>query len=174
MKNISYVIGNELQECKGCKLKGVFSYNLNGGSFQTCPCCGKNDFLNDTIKYKKNPTKYGFIFEDYDDYHDEYDNDKYQNDIRIKYRYCNFCKILFDSGCIHYIAKGSDDVTNGHFIKKWKNKITGIVYQGMPQFDNEDDWLINANNVQVLQMYCPHNSNKCKIINKKIDDDCKL
>ena len=48
---------NELQECNRCKLKGFFCYTPFGADFETCPCCGKNDFLN-MIFYLRYSYKY--------------------------------------------------------------------------------------------------------------------
>ena len=55
MKNKMCV--NELQECNRCKLKGFFCYTPFGADFETCPCCGKNDFLN-MIFYLRYSYKY--------------------------------------------------------------------------------------------------------------------
>jgi hypothetical protein len=56
----------------------------------------------------------------------------------------------------------TSNVYNGHFIQKWKdNTNTNDIHEGMPQFDNVDDWFNNVNNVNVLQMYCPHKNAKC-------------
>ena len=109
------------------------------------------DFLNNSVNYKICPEKYDFLFED-----------EFDNDMRNAYRYCNDCNIIFELGCMHNIGGCTDNVYNCHFIKKWKNKVTNIEYEGMPMFDDEDDWFNNVNNVEVLQMYCPHNNNKCK------------
>jgi hypothetical protein len=82
--------------------------------------------------------------------------------MRRIYNYCDKCNILFELGCTHCVVGCTSDVYNGHFIKQWTDKTTDIVYDGMPQFDNVDDWFDNANNVEVLEMFCPHNNNKCK------------
>lgn len=45
----------------------------------------------------------------------------------------------------------------------------------MPKFDNDDDWFANVNNVEVLQMFCPHQGAKCSSgYGYKITYDCKL
>ena len=44
----------------------------------------------------------------------------------------------------------------------------------MVQFENTDDWFNNANNVEVLQLYCPHNKNICKKNYHKLSDECKI
>ena len=160
MKNITCV--KSLQNCYSCKLKGFFCLTPNGADFETCPCCGHNDFLNTCVNYKKQPTKYDFLFED-----------EFENDMRNKYKYCDFCKIIFELGCYHYIGGCTDNIYNCHFIKKWKDQDKDIIYEGMPQFDDSEDWFNNVNNIEVLQMYCPHNNHKC---NKgyPISSDCRL
>lgn len=161
MKNVLCV--DKIYYCCYCKLNGFFSYTPSGADFETCPCCGKNDFLNESVNYKKKPTKYDFLFED-----------EFENDMRYALGYCNFCKIIFKLGCIHNNGGCTDNVYNCHFIKKWKHKVTNIEYDGMPKFDDNDDWFNNVNNVEVLQMYCPHNNNKCKTSCYKVDDMCDL
>ena len=148
MKNVLNV--DEVYNCQHCKLNGFFCYTPLGADFETCPCCGKYDFLNNCVNYNNSPTKYDFLFED-----------EFENDMRYVYKYCNQCNIIFKLGCVHYIGGCTDNVYNCHFIKKWKNKVTNIEYEGMPKFTDEDDWFNNVNNVEVLEMYCPHNNNKC-------------
>ena len=166
MKNTCYV--NNLFKCWFCQQKGFFCYTPEGGDFETCPCCGRNDFLNTSVnykenpKYKENPTKYDFLFED-----------EFQDDMRLIYKYCDFCKIIFKLGCIHYNGGCTSNVFNCHFIKKWKHKDTNIEYEGMPLFDDDEDWFNNVNNVEILEMYCPHNNNKCKKGHKN-EGECRL
>ncbi len=145
VKNTCYV--NSTHKCNYCNLKGFFCSTPNGADFETCPCCGAYDFLNDCV----NSTKYDFLFED-----------EFENDMRNQYRYCKFCKIIFRLGCDHYNGGCTDNVYNAHFVKKWKHKVTGIEYEGMPLFDDENDWFNEVNNIKILKMYCPHNNNKCK------------
>ena len=66
----------------------------------------------------------------------------------------------------------STDIVN--FVKKWKDKNTNIEYEGMPQFDDNDDWFNNVNNIEVLQMCCPHNGNKCKKSGYPISENCDI
>jgi len=160
MKNILSV--NSVYQCIYCNLNGFFCYTPDGADFETCPCCGKDDFLN-TITYKDYPTKYDFLFET-----------EFEDDMRNKYRYCDSCHIIFQLGCMHYNGGCTSNVFNCHFIKKWKHKVNNIEYKGMPIFDNEDDWFNNVNNVEVLQMYCPHNKNKCKNSYHNNEDKCEL
>ena len=79
MKNVTCI--NNLQSCNSCKLKGFFCYTPDGADFETCPGCGRDDFLNSSVNYKKIPTKYDFLFED-----------EFDDDMRNEYRYCEFCK----------------------------------------------------------------------------------
>lgn len=143
MKNVLCV--DKVYNCNYCELNGFFCYTPFGGDYETCPCCGKFDFLNST-----NSTKYDFLFED-----------DFENDIRYIYKYCDYCNIIFQLGCVHYNGGCTDDVYNCHFIKKWKHKVSNIEYKGMPKFDDKDDWFNNVNDIEVLEMYCPHNNNQC-------------
>lgn len=158
MKNISCV--KELSSCEACKLKGFFCYTPHEGDFKTCPCCGKYDFLNN---YAYNNTAYNVNLRGTSTQYDFLHEDEFENDMRYAYNYsyCNNCNIIFQVGCIHRHVEYDDNIYNCHFIKKWKHKVTNIEYEGMSMFDDEDDWFNNANNVEVLQMYCPHNNNKC-------------
>jgi len=144
MKNNTNV--KQVQKCYHCGLEGFFCYTPNGANYETCPCCGEYDLLSNN----KEPDKYDFLFED-----------EFDNDMRRLYYYCKCCKIIFELGCKHCIVGCTDDTYNCHFIKKWKDKLTNIEYQGMPIFDDEDDWFNNVNNVEVLEMCCPHNGYKC-------------
>jgi hypothetical protein len=147
MKNIKYV--NETQNCYSCKLKGFFCYTPSGGDFNTCPCCGNFDFIS-ICDNSKTITEYDFLYED-----------EYENDMRNIYKYCEKCKIIFELGCEHYRGGCTDNTYNCHFIEIWKDITTNVEYQGMPQFENVNDWFCNVNNVEVLKMYCPHKGNKC-------------
>ena len=71
---------------------------------------------------------------------------------------------------MHCVVGCTDNVYNCHFIKKWKDKITNVEYYGMSCFDDENDWFDNVNNVDVLEMYCPHNGYTCNMSN----ETCKL
>jgi hypothetical protein len=151
MKNTLCV--DKVHFCYHCKFNGFFVSTPQDGDFTRCPCCAKHDFLSDTLNYTNSPTEYDFLFED-----------EFENDIRIAFNYCNDCNIIFQLGCVHYKGpKGEcgSNIFNCHFIKKWKHKVTNIEYEGMPKFDDKDDWFNNATNVEVLEMYCPHNNNKC-------------
>jgi len=159
MRNTSCV--NELYKCSFCNLKGFFCYTPDGADFNTCPCCGTRDFLNWQTylsRLKNDETKYYSLSCSGDD-----------DDMRLEFNYCNKCKILFKVGCMHYVGGCTDNIFNCHFIKKWKHKKTDIVHNGMPLFDDEDDWFNNANDVIVLQMYCPHKSSLCSSQFNNID-----
>lgn len=158
MKNIVCV--NKLQECIKCKLRGFFCYTPEGGVHHTCPCCGTYDFMSYGINDEK---------------HSKYDRSIEDNaDMRNSYYYCNLCKIIFDRGCEHAREGCTDGVYNCHFIERWKDKTTGIEYDGMPQFDDTDDWYNNVNNIEVLQMHCAHNGALCEKTLYKIDGACEL
>ena len=155
MKNISNVM--QLQQCSACKLKGFFCYTPCGADYITCPCCGEYDYLNVT-----GDEKYDFLTAWSDEIDDmSCDTEGYFEDMRYKYRYCSSCKIMFETGCTHNRGGCTSDIYNAHFIKKWKNKLTNIEYDGMPQFEDTDDWFANAVNVEVIENYCPHRTARC-------------
>ena len=161
MKNTLCV--GKVYYCYNCKIKGFFCYTPNGADFETCPSCGKYDYLNSSVNDVTTPTKYDFLSED-----------EYANDMRNLYSYCEHCKIIFKLGCMHYNGGCTDNTYNCHFIKRWKDKINNIEYEGMPMFDDNEDWFNNVNNVEILQMYCPHHNDKCKKNKSKINGECNL
>lgn len=148
MKNGTNV--SKTYKCYDCNMRGFFGYSPQGADYYTCPCCGGYDFLREQWNKSKEPTKYDFLMED-----------EYDNDMRILYLYCSKCKIIFEHGCTHAINGCTDDVFNRHFIKKWRDKTTNIEYDGMPIFEDQNDWFDNVTNVVVLEMYCPHKGNRC-------------
>lgn len=159
MKNIRIV--NQMQECDGCGLEGFFCYTPNGADYFTCPCCGESDFIGtEEEENSVNTCKIERKFNDNDD-------------MRFKYSYCNHCGIIFSLGCTHSDRGCTDNIFNCHFIAKWKNKITNVEYDGMPKFDDDIDWYDNVNNVEILQMHCPHDGKICKKTKYPISN-CKL
>lgn len=153
-----------LSQCVYCNLKGFFCYIGNNYTTQ-CPSCKSHDYVhsieNENTLYLR-----------------EIENDSSKKttkdtDMRVKYSYCKSCKIMFDIGCIHYkhvktpTIDTNYNVYNGHFIKKWIDKVTNEPYEGMPLFEDEQDWFENANNVEVIEMYCPHKGSLCGGKNNK-------
>jgi hypothetical protein len=98
------------------------------------------------------------------------------NDNRLDYDYCARCRIIYEVGCMHNYVGCSDNLYNAHFIKRRKDKTTNIEYHGMPQFEDTNDWFNNATNVDILEMFCPHQNNKCINTGHEMDsdDDCEL
>ncbi len=162
MKNITNV--NELQKCYYCGLRGFFCGTPFGADYESCPCCGNNDFLNTAwTLYDKNKEQYK-KYEKYEclfDFYDKCDEKELYNEMRLRFRYCNKCNIIFILGCMHNHRGCTDDIFNAHFIQKWKDKSTNIIYEGMPHFTDENDWFDNVNNVEVIKMYCPHKKTRC-------------
>jgi len=154
MKNITNV--KEISFCDYCDLKGFFCRTPCGADFTTCPCCGGDDYVNNL-----SDSDYDAIYEN-------------ENDMRIEYKYCNKCKIIFELGCTHAAIGCTDNVYNAHFIKKWKDKITNIEYEGMPEFDDENDWFNNVNNIQVLQIHCPHIGAHCSKTRHPVTEYCNI
>jgi hypothetical protein len=138
MKNIVEILPKT--KCESCNSIGAFCYTPCGADWITCPICdGRNDLVDDTQ------------FPLY------YDSDnKYLNN-----SYCSNCKIMFDVGCTHAVNGCTDDCYNGHLIKKWKNIKENIIYDGMPQFDSDEEWYNNAFNIEIISWYCVNNSEHC-------------
>jgi hypothetical protein len=142
MRNITNVKG--LQECEDCNLRGFFCY-IDGADYITCPCCGNDDYMTSL-----------------DRDHPNYICD--HNNMRTTYQYCEACRIIFvGAGCIHAGHEWRSYIYNAHFIKKWRDKITCVEYCGMPEFNDLDDWVNNCNNIEVLELHCPHDGNRCLI-----------
>jgi hypothetical protein len=51
MKNLTELKNNV--KCNRCLTNGFFSYTPGGADFDTCPCCGKDDFVNYSYSYHK-------------------------------------------------------------------------------------------------------------------------
>ena len=148
MKNTQEL--NKISSCYECKLKGFFCKINEQYDILRCPCCDSSDFLN---------YYYCFDMEYNDKYKFLFDED-YEDDMRVKYYYCNYCNIIYKQGCLHK-EEYLDHILNCHFIKRWRNKSNNIEYFGMPQFENIDDWFNNVNDVEVLELYCPHKGAIC-------------
>lgn len=163
MKNITDLKTNET--CLLCSCAGFFCESSMGRCGTSCPCCGQRHFLDwgaskeYFIRMKMNMKM----------------NNVDKKDMRLQYLYCEACGIIFELGCIHWTTCnfGTDeDVNNAHLIKKWKDLETSIEYEGMPYFCNKEDWFFNANNVEVLEKFCPNNNAQCK--RTRIIQYCKL
>lgn len=141
-----------------CNCSGFFTTTPDGGDYTECPCCGESEYLMDILndKYITNTPLYNKL----NDMYDQIEN--HDTDMRTKYKYCDHCGILFISGCYHYVGGCTSNIYCAHFIKQWRDKLTGTVYTtGMPQFDNADDWFEHANDVEVIDMVCPHRGAIC-------------
>lgn len=165
MKNI--VALHNLQYCFSCKVKGFFGFTPDGADYHTCPSCGACDFIRWQVCQTKDDNKYARLYSDAND--SDFDNDN-----RLNMDYCEKCKIMFDLGCTHHNGGCTDNTFNAHFIKHWRDKTTNEEHEGMPQFDDVDDWFNNANNIEVLEMFCPHKGNKCKKTYHEIKSTCQL
>lgn len=156
--------------CYKCNCRGFFVTTPHGGDYTDCPCCGEYDFLMDTLNHEWNKGR--AIYDKLNDLFDQ--TDDHDNDMRLKYKYCVHCGILFDSGCYHYVGGCTDNIYCAHFIKQWRDKSTGAVYTtGMPQFDNAEDWFEHANDVEVIDMVCPHKGTICSRASENEDHTTK-
>lgn len=159
MKNVQYLPMSS-EKCWTCKSKGYFSITPEGGDYITCPCCGSRDFKNDDI-HGENKYNWNIIGNE---------------DNRIKFNYCNYCKIVFMRGCTH-ASNGctvNDQVVNGHFVKRWKDIRTGDEFTGMPHFDNDDEWYRTIQYVDVMEWFCPDSGKQCPKSYHQIDSVCSL
>lgn len=117
----------------------LFCETPHGASYYTCPFC------------------YGYNFEDYDDdlIKEEFEIEKKEENRLFLYPFCDKCKIVYDVGCYYTVLGCTDSVYNAHLVKKWKYK--DIIYDGMPLFDDADEWIKNLLNIEILELYCPNN-----------------
>jgi hypothetical protein len=166
MKNISPTQIVSKSYCYDCKIKGFFCYTPQGADYYTCPYCGDYDEVN---FYDVN-NKYNFL----------YINDYSYGDMRLEYYYCNKCRIMFDIGCTHAENGCTSNTYNGHVISVWKDKTTGIIYNGSVQFDSTEEWFEKANDIVVLEERCLNNGSHCvkgsypKLLYPKYYSQCKL
>lgn len=146
MRNIKHL--TKIEYCILCGLKGFFGESSMGRCGESCPCCNRRHFFdwNESDYYK-----YQMDIED-------------ECDMRNKYLYCSPCGIIFQLGCLHFSNSPyhrEDEVKNAHFIKKWRYAGKDKVYNGMPQFNNPEDWFNNVTQVEVLEMDCPNQNAQC-------------
>lgn len=140
--------------CITCNLQGFFCYKPTEDHC-TCPSCGKYDHLSINSELDK----YQFLYEDI-------------NDIRRKFQYCDNCQIIYQVGCMHSCLGYTDNVYNAHVIKRWK--FNNVEYEGMPKFDDVNDWFNNSNNIEILEMYCVHKNDKCVNTRYDFTDKCNV
>lgn len=112
-------------KCYKCKQQGFF---CSIEDFTSCPRCGEHEIWNDI----------------YDTFKDD--------DIRVEYTFCNKCGIMYELGCMHGENGCTSGIYNGHLIKKYEYE--GDVYEGMPHFENEEEWFREAPKIKVLEQIC--------------------
>lgn len=101
-----------------------------GGDYTTCCFCG------------------GYYF-DYFYHTGKHDLDQLSDSDMRSVMYCNKCRVLYEAGCEY-----TESIYNGHVVGKWRNKITGEVFDGMPQFDDTDDWWNHVNDIEIIKWQC--------------------
>lgn len=149
--------------CDSCKKPGFFTYTPFGADCTTCPICTKFEFSYMTQYLTlKNGEKI--------DLH-ELDNN---SNLPRSEDYCANCRIIFFTGCTHAVNGCTDNCYNGHIIGKWKDKTTGQIYIGCPQFDDNDDWYHNANNIEIIDEVCPNGGWHCSNGSYKNTSSCYL
>ena len=136
MKNFTTVIVKK-RGCYKCTMPLICS-TPNGGDHNTCPLCGGDEFKYD-LNYSKLCDEDDTIFENY----------------------CNACHIIFRVGCMHQEHGCTDSTYNGHLICEWTNTKTNEFFEGMPYFEDADDWLENVNYVKINRWCCPNKNNIC-------------
>lgn len=132
MKNVNNI--QTIVKCDKCNQGGFFIHNRSScfGDYYSCPLCNSNTY---------NP---------------DYDYNKLNE---IDFEFCSTCNIMFEYGCTH-ANEGCDwNITNAHFICKYEYK--NNIYNGMPQFDNFEDWIRNVDDVKILEMVCLNNGYHC-------------
>ncbi len=141
MKNANHI--ETIVKCYRCELGGFFCETPAGGDYTTCPLCSYGDYTHIDQKC-------------YD-----YVNSLDDNDIHAQYEFCPTCLIMYDIGCTHAENGCTDCIYNGHVIARWRDKTSGHVYDGMPQFDTVEEWVADANKVEILKMVCLNNGHHC-------------
>ncbi len=137
---------SELSKCFECNGYGLFCETPQGADWSTCPMCHSADYINKMyIENDKIDSKY----------------DKFINDNNFTC-FCEYCLTVFDTGCIHIFHGCTDSIYNGHLVSKWKNKVTGEIFEGMPVFDSIDEWADKYyDSVEILEWCCPGNGIAC-------------
>jgi hypothetical protein len=151
MKNANYI--ETIVKCYKCNQGGFFCTTPLGGDYQTCPLCGEmncNDIL--TTVEEENALEAKLK---------ELGYNQSIVDFYLGYEFCNQCKIIFEIGCTHAVQGCTDDVRNGHLIKRWKYLPTGFIYDGMPQFENLDECKTNLDQIEILELICLNNNIRC-------------
>lgn len=143
MKNIT-TITKPTQKCTSCKQIGYYCLTPMGADYETCPLCG--NCLLDEYDYGDDITN------------EEYDKIKKLNlrkhDNGFDLNYCTDCHVMIEVGCMHAAGGCTDNDYNGHVVCKWRDKTNDIIYNGMPHFESEQEWLDKVDDVQVLNMVC--------------------
>ncbi len=160
MKNI-HVMSLKQDACILCGVAGYFCESSMGRCGPGCPCCGQRHFFDwgGSATYRRRV--------DRDDC----------SDLRNQYLYCKDCGIVFALGCVHYASEfvhSEDHILNAHFIQKWKHRETQQVFDGMPIFENPEDWFENVNQVEVLEMTCPQRNLICRKNRCMFEGGCSL
>jgi hypothetical protein len=145
MKNGSYVPSKS--SCYKCNVEGYYCTTPEGGEYNTCPLCNNYDYMSSELNKPNNERIYDFDV--------DVDDMRHNNE----YPYCNNCNIIYRLGCIHSNHGCTDSIFNCHMIKKWKLIYSDQIFEGMPIFDDSNDWYNNANNIIVLELWCT--GNKC-------------
>lgn len=139
MKNIEKVDSN-------C---GFLCKTPNGADTVTCPVCGQTEFFfhYGSEEYDKCFEKYNYIYE----------NEKIMGHPDLEY--CVHCNIMYSIGHLHVLVGCTDDIYVGHLVSKWSYQ--DMVHNGMPLFDNVEEYLDKVQDIKILEMSCPHG--KCKV-----------
>jgi hypothetical protein len=147
MKNVNKIEYN--RGCYSCGKKGFFGETPNGADYETCCLC--DGYTNNMELLEK---KFNLTEDDIDKITDDNKN-------MMNWNYCDKCHVLSELGCMHSMGGCTDNTYNGHFIAIWKDKKTNEIYEGMPQFDNVEEWFNRVNDIEVIKIVCPNNGIDC-------------
>ena len=148
MKNLVQLSFTNNKKSILCNCNGLFTHiSMWNEDYICCPFCDKR-FSKYCNKYSKE------CHTNYDDY--------------ISFYSCIKCNILFTNGCYHIDSDGGTGIFNVHLINKYKYK--NDIYEGMPFFENNDEFNLVKHDIEILQLICPNNGDYCK--EKKYKGHC--
>lgn len=131
------------QMCFGCKKDGYFVSFAMGGDFLYCPCC-KAMITNHWVP-----------------------GEEWIEDLVEKLGYfCRGCGIIFNRGCTH-TGTGADSTSNAHVPGVWKDKKSGHVYYGSPQFESVEEFKELHADIEIIKWVCPNDGGYCEEIYPK-------
>jgi hypothetical protein len=77
--------------------------------------------------------------------------------------YCEPCGILYRVGCT-YVSTPRGNEKYGHIILKWKYLLNDEIYNGMPHFENSNEWAKEICNIEILDWACLGFGSCCPLV----------